>query len=313
VNAHALPIAIVIASRNRPGLLGDTVTSIGSGDALPSEIVIVDQSDAGTPSPAWHVPNPVVLQHVRTATRGVSAGRNLGARAARTALIAFIDDDMRVEPQWLSALTKALTAAGPSAAVTGRVTDGGPEGEGTFVSATVNGASPVSYAGRINIDVLAGGNMAVYRDAFLRLGGFDERLGPGTRFPAAEDNDLGFRMLAAGLRIVYVPEAVLVHRAWRRTSSYVPLRFAYGHGKGGFYIKHLHLSDLHMARRLAWDLGRRAVRTVRSAAHPRRALGEMAYAAGVVTGACEWLIRRPADQADHQELATEPEFNSDAH
>jgi len=295
MNAPLLPIAVVIASKNRPMLLGDTVTSLGTGDALPSEIIVVDQSDAEMPPPVWQVPQPIVVQHLRTISRGTSAGRNLGARAARAPLIAFIDDDMRVEPRWLSALTDALTAEGPSAAVTGRVTDGPPEGQGTFVAATVNALASVSYVGRLPIDVLAGGNMAVYRDSFLRLGGFDERLGPGTRFPAAEDNDLGFRMLGAGLRIVYVPDAVLVHRAWRGSASYVPLRYAYGHGKGGFYIKHLHLSDLHMARRLARDLARRAVRAVRSASHPRRALGEVAYAAGVVTGACAWLIRRPAD------------------
>ena len=72
-----------------------------------------------------------------------------------------------------------------------------------FVSSTV----PAVYEGRIGTDVLAGGHMATFRSLLRTVGGFDERLGPGLNFPAAEDNDLGFRMLETGYRILYVPEA----------------------------------------------------------------------------------------------------------
>ena len=292
MNGSALEVSVVIASRNRRELLADTVTSVGAGSVLPSEIIVMDQSDDHSPAPAWHVPPPVRVRHVRIPARGVSAGRNAGARVAQSPLLAFLDDDMSADPQWLASLTRVLVSEGPAVAVTGRVTAGEPERTGAFVPATADRLRPITYAGRLPIDVLAGGNMGIYRNTFLRSGGFDERLGPGTTFPAAEDNDLGFRLLGAGFRIVFVPEAVLVHRAWRQPEDYMALRFAYGLGKGGFYIKHTHLTDLYMARRLARDLARRGVRTVRSARHPRQALGEMAYAAGVVTGACEWLVRR---------------------
>lgn len=290
--SSALGVSVVIASRNRRELLADTVTSVGAGTLLPAEIIVMDQSDADAPPPAWRVPPSVALRHLRIPARGVSAARNAGARAADSPLVAFLDDDMSADPGWLASLVRVLVAEGPAAAVTGRVTAGEPERKGAFVPATADRLRPTTYTGRLPIDVLAGGNMAMYRNNFLRMGGFDERLGPGTSFPAAEDNDLGFRLLGAGLRIVFVPDAVLVHRAWRQPQDYMALRFAYGLGKGGFYIKHTHITDLYMAGRLARDLARRGVTTVRSARHPRKALGEVAYAAGIVTGACEWLVRR---------------------
>jgi GT2 family glycosyltransferase len=290
---ETLPISVVVATRNRPALLRDTVASIADGSAVPAEVIVVDQSDPPVVAHDWSVPAPVAARHLAMAPRGVSAARNLGARAARTAVLAFVDDDVCVAREWLSSMMREKQAAGPSAAVTGRVIAGSAERPGGFVYATVDRERRVVYAGRLPMDVLAGGNMAIDRDSFLRVGGFDERLGPGTAFPAAEDNDLGYRLLHAGFRIIYTPEAVAVHRAWRSASEYSHLRYAYGVGKGAFYLKHLHTSDWHMAGRLTQDLLRRGARTVRFAAHPRRALGEVAYAAGVVAGACSWVLQRP--------------------
>jgi hypothetical protein len=174
---------------------------------------------------------------------------------------------------------------------TGRVTAGHAETAGGFVPSTVDRQTPAVYSGRLRNDVLAGGNMALHRAAFMSVGGFDDRLGPGGAFPAAEDNDLGFRLLQSGCRVIYVPDAVLSHRAWRPASDYVSLRFAYGRGKGGFYLKHSHATDLHMMRRMAVDLLKRAVRAPRRARNPRLALGELAYAAGVLRGAADWMLQ----------------------
>ena len=106
------------------------------------------------------------------------------------------------------------------------------------------------YHGRIYKDVLYSGNMALYRTAIDEVGNFDECLGPGTHFPAAEDNDLGFRLLEAGYCIRYVPEAILYHHAWRSQSQVLQLRWAYARGQGAFYAKHLRMGDLYMLRRM---------------------------------------------------------------
>ena len=122
---------------------------------------------------------------------------------------------MFVTPTWLGSLIRALINGGTKAVVTGRVLPTSPETPGGFVPALVVREVPAVYEGRVGADVLAGGHMAIYRSIMQRVGGFDERLGAGAKFPAADDNDLGFRLLELGYRIIYVPEAILYHRAWR--------------------------------------------------------------------------------------------------
>ena len=134
--------------------------------------------------------------------------------------------------------------------------------------------------------------MVTYRSILDAVDCFDERLGPGTHFPAAEDNDLGFRLLEAGFRIIYAAEAVLYHRAWRGKGEYMPMRWSYGRGKGGFYTKYCSLKDLYILRRMIWDIAHRFFyfphRLLRD---PRRACGDIVYAAGILVGAIQWALR----------------------
>jgi GT2 family glycosyltransferase len=148
---------------------------------------------------------------------------------------------------------------------------------------------PAVYEGRIDNDVLAGGHMAAHRAAFETVGGFDERLGAGGEFPAADDNDLGFRLLEAEYRIVYAPQAVVYHRAWRGRGEHMRMRWSYGRGKGGFYTKYLSIKDPHILKRMMWDIGQRFFyfphRLLRD---PQRACGDMVYVAGILVGTLQW-------------------------
>jgi GT2 family glycosyltransferase len=134
-------------------------------------------------------------------------------------------------------------------------------------------------------------NLAARRATLLAVGGFDERLGPGTPYPAAEDNDLGHRLLEAGHQITYEPRATVHHRAWRSRSEQTRLHRQYGRGQGAFYAKHLALRDPYMVRRLVDDLRRNLVRVPRSLAG--RTTGprgrELAYLSGVASGMTRWL------------------------
>jgi len=284
-----LAASVIICTRNRHDLLAGSVHSILDADHVPAEIIIVDQSDG--PLVALDVPSgPCRVRHVQATPDGSSSARNRGAAEAGEDTLVFTDDDMIADARWLQSLVNTLFHARPNDVVTGRVLAGCVEIAGAFVPATVDATRPGVYIGRLSRDVLAGGNMAIRRTAFLSSGGFDTRLGPGSRFPAAEDNDFGFRVLEQGGRILYEPAAVLYHRAWRAPAAFLPLRFAYGRGKGGFYAKHLHIRDTHMLRRLIVDLARRPVRAARFALHPRRGLGELAYGMGMLRGLVEWSL-----------------------
>ncbi len=291
----AVETSVIISSRNRPRFLAECVSSILAGDDLPSELVIIDQSDTENGAIASTIaPASCSIRYSWSPTSGISRGRNAGIRLAQSEVLAFTDDDVLVSAGWLRALTRALLAAGPSTAVTGRVVAGKPERASGFAPSTKDDLEAVEYDRLEQADVLFSNNMAMHRSVFDRVGGFDERLGPGTRFPAAEDNDLGFRLLQAGCRVRYVPEATVIHRAWRGRADYLRLRWGYARGQGGFYAKHLQQHNHEVARRLAGDVGASA-RRVLSLAHGRRtAAAEAVSVLGLLSGAAEWLLtQRP--------------------
>jgi GT2 family glycosyltransferase len=280
--------SLIICSRNRPQLLLDAVESVLEGEQVPSEIILIDQSD---------VPNPALKQKQEfrgcwiryhwTDSRGVSVARNAGAMAAQHDVLVFMDDDMIAPFDWFGTLVLALIRLGHRGVVTGQVA---PAAAGGFAPSTKVDPTPALYEGRTGTDILYTGNMALYRATFIEAGGFDERLGPGTAFPAAEDNDLGFRLLEAGYRIAYVPEAVVYHQVWRTRRDYLALRGRYGRGQGAFYAKHLGLKDRYMLRRIVKDLALGMRGLPKSIVfQPYGAAGELAYMVGLIIGAAAWL------------------------
>lgn len=281
---------MVLATRGRPGFAARTAESVLGGTLVPDELLVVDQSrgpDAALTALAHQSPSIRILG---TTSSGLSRARNLGAAAASGEIVAFIDDDELADPGWLAALVAILSREGERTAVTGRVLPGEAEADDAVVPATVLAPHEARYRGRLGHDVLAGGNMGIHRSTFEALGGFDLRLGAGARWPAAEDNDLGLRLLDAGCSIVYAPAAVVRHRAWRSGRSYPVLRWRYGLGKGGFYAKHARLDGGYGLRRAARDVGRRTARVVVTVwRRPRFAAGELLYAIGVVVGMTRWL------------------------
>src|SRR5260221_8069879 len=114
------PTSLIVCSRNRPQLLVDTVHSIVTAEAIPTELIVVDQSDR--PNPALEQMSPSAgcqIRYLWTRTVGLSRANNLGIAAARYDLLIFTHDDVFVSADWLEAITRALLAAGSRSVVTG--------------------------------------------------------------------------------------------------------------------------------------------------------------------------------------------------
>ena len=284
------PTSLLICSRDRPRLLRETIESVLRGLETPTELIVVDQSARqDSPLAELTTPRACELRYLWSQTTGLSRGRNIAIAAARHDIVAIIDDDMFVEEAWFGALVRALIGAGPDAVVTGRVLPSEAEMPGGFVPALVRSDQPAVHRGLLDRDVLAGGHMAAWRAMLVEFGGFDERLGAGSVFPAADDNDFGLRLLEAGRQIVYAPEAVVYHRAWRPGREYLPMRWNYGRGKGGFYAKHLGRPDGYMTRRLRRDITRRLIGLPRRLwRDPRGGVGDLVYIAGIARGLTMW-------------------------
>jgi GT2 family glycosyltransferase len=289
-----LAATVLVCSRDRPDFLLDAVESILAGARVPAELLVVDQSGARHDVlGAMENVRGCAVRYLHSATSGLSRARNIGLRNAANETVVMIDDDMLVEVDWLERLLEGVAAAGPRGIATGRVLAATSDGDGVVPDAAlVTLAEPAVFRGRQPNDVMPGANVAVPRGLVLELGGYDERLGAGTRFSAADDNDMGFRLLEAGCELRHVPEAVAYHRPWRSRGERLRLRWRYGRGKGAFYAKHLRRSDPFMWRRLATDLGSRARRAVVAAPRrPRTVVGEAVSVAGILSGALSWAIR----------------------
>ncbi len=291
MTGSSLPaVSVVVPTRDRPQLVHEAVLSILAGDVLPDEIVVIDQGTSAAAEVGDLGGGACEVRHQRERGRGLSRARNAGIAAARNEVIVFVDDDLLVDNAWLGVLVTALVHGGPRLVVTGRVLETAPEQQGSFAPSSVTSTESKEFQGRLGDDVIAGGNLAVHRSAFEEVGLFDVRLGAGSRFPGAEDNDFGYRVLEAGYRIRYEPAALVHHRAWRPHADFARIRWGYGLGQGGFYAKHLRLRDLHMLGRFVRHAGQRIILLpVRTFYDRRRFTGDLAFLAGLVVGFFRWL------------------------
>ena len=251
-------ISVLIATADRPALLAGCLESLSFSRFFGAEVLVLDQSRREHTLPPERN-SGLVVRHLRCPRRGKSAALNLGVREARASWLAFTDDDCRVAPDWLEVIGRAAGEPGIGCALTGRVVAGMPEGEAVTAPSLREKDREMTFRAPSFRDVLFGNNMAIPAELLRRAGCFDEGLGPGTTAPAAEDNDLGYRLLRAGVPIRYLPTMTVTHRSWRSGQEQVRLYRGYGVGQGTFYAKHARRGDLHMAARMArsiWDAGR---------------------------------------------------------
>lgn len=279
---------VVISTRSNARLARAAVESVLAGGTRPDELILVDQSPELDPLVAeLGASDGVTVLH--STTIGLSAGQNAAIRSSSSDALFFTDDDVEVAPDWLARMLEALAAAGPRAAVTGRVL---PLTAGPRNLALATSEEHVVHRAPGLRDVLSGNSMGVYRSAFEECGLFDERLGPGARFPSAGDNDLGYRLLRAGYEIHYVPTAVVYHHPRPSDRAVGRSMVDMGIGQGAFLMKHALAGDPLMRRRLlgtpAWWIARMLRR--RPSDRSRKGHGDIRYLAAFVRGAIGFLL-----------------------
>ena len=223
------PISVVVATRDRPERLERCLESICEALRVKDELIVVDS--ASTDGRTTAVAIRAGAQLIRCEQPGASRARNAGWRAARYPVVAFTDDDCRPARGWVAALAEAFSDPGVGWATGPVAVPPGQEGTDRPVALV-----PPRPAGALTIrtpePVGSGNNCAIRSDVLAALGGFDERLGPGTWLAAAEDLDVFDRLLAAGVAGRYVPAAVMHHEQWRDRRALLRLDWGYGKGQG---------------------------------------------------------------------------------
>jgi GT2 family glycosyltransferase len=260
----AVTVTVVVPTRNRGDLIGETVASLIALEDPGMEILVVDQSndDATRRCVSSVAEGDPRVRVVPTPTVGSSAARNVGAQLATGELVAYTDDDCIVTKGWLTAIVEEFADSSVSA-VFGRLVpyEGGTR-TGREVGFKPNEARQVFTRKLPPWYIGHGGNMAFRRSALLAAGGFDPLLGAGGFFGACEDPDLAYRLVASAGKIVYSPRAEAYHKHWKDWRAQKRMERNYGIGAGAMFAKYVRCGDGYGARLAAtwiWELGVRRV------------------------------------------------------
>jgi GT2 family glycosyltransferase len=261
------PVSVVICTRDRPDALARCLAALRAGEARPAEVVVVDQGRGESARPAaealraegWRV------AYLPQEPRGLAAAQNAGVGTASSPYVAVTDDDCVPDRGWLAVLARTFAEDPGVDVLAGRVLPAEPVGEKRVPVSTRASVARRDFRGRqVPWHVGSGNNFALAREWYLRVGGCDERLGPGAPGQGGVDMDLFYRLLRAGARVRYEPEALVLHE--RQTpADRRARRPMYGHGMGAACGIWLRQGDAYAVPVLARWLLLRLARVARPA------------------------------------------------
>jgi GT2 family glycosyltransferase len=260
-------VTVVISTMDRPAAVGRCLDAIGRGSMLPREIVIVDQSrdDATERVMRLRSDADVPVRYQRSESRGLGASQNVAVRLAGTAVVAVTDDDCIVDARWIEVIARTFAANPELDLLAGRVLPLPAADDRIWpVSLRESTVRREFFAYAPPWHVGSGNNFAVRRAAYMRAGGCDERLGPGSPAHGGVDTDLFFRMLRSGCRARFEPDAVVYHERQTRAGR-LQRRPMYGRGIGASCALRLRDGDMFALRMLGDWARLRTGRLVRAA------------------------------------------------
>lgn len=281
----------VVCTYDRPAMMAGCIASLDRALLPSDQLVVVEAGDSATAAALAARRDVAPAVHLRAERPGKSRQLNSGVAAAEGQILLFTDDDVRVQPSCRAAMTAPF--ADPSVgAVCGRVAGlhygpARPAGVGED-DAFEAPFETWTYA--------HGALMAVRADALHDAGGFDERLGPGTR-AYGEEHDLLLRVRERGWKVMVAPAAAAEHLDWRDREARGRNQIVYERGAGAFVGAALRRSPRRgvpvLAARLRyqlWLVGE----------HPRLGLrGLQAFVGGLLYGARlrqrRWLDGAPGN------------------
>jgi GT2 family glycosyltransferase len=221
LSSGALPsVTVIVVNWNGKDYLDPCLQSLQALD-YPSDrlqIIVVDNAshDGSIEHLRRHYSTVTVLP--QTHNLGFSPAVNLAASSATTDAVALVNNDMRVDPQWLRHLAKWYRPEQGTVCVAGTMLNwDGDRIDYAGGAVNLHGFGEQPHHGQPLSEVVlvdgstqpfaCGGSMLVHRETFVSLGGFDPAF-----FAYFEDVDFGLRLQVCGLRTVLAAHAISYHR-----------------------------------------------------------------------------------------------------
>jgi glycosyltransferase involved in cell wall biosynthesis len=208
-------VTIVICTRNRAPLLHRCLESIARLQRTPDEVIVVDNTRGDSETKA--VVRAFGATYIIEPIQGVSRARNRGLAESHSEIVAYLDDDVTPDVNWLGYLLEPFKDP-QVAVVTGKVVTPLPPvvGSAKRPIRSVSKKDPewfeLAAFGGLGLE----SNMAFRRDTCAGERVFDERLGRGAPFQVAEGHYAFALLLSRGYTAVRVPEAIVFHAALTR-------------------------------------------------------------------------------------------------
>jgi glycosyltransferase involved in cell wall biosynthesis len=291
-------VTVAIPTCNRPEDLDRCLSSLWRVESTDWRLLVVDQSDGDRTCRVvedWRrlIPH---LEYLRLADKNASAARNLAIQSAGGGVLAFLDDDCTVQPEWVEQVRDAFEHEPDATLIFGAVVAAAHAPSAVYIPAY----EPARVRRlRGSMGELQARGMGASMSLRLRQGArprFDLSLGPGSRFRSSQDVDYTYRALAAGETVVETPRITVTHhgaRSYAEGAARAKWR-DYMYGAGACHAKLVRCGQWIMLATIAGKLARSvtAIRPHNALRHRPTHFGLiLMYARGLRDG-----LRAPVDR-----------------
>jgi glycosyltransferase involved in cell wall biosynthesis len=222
-------VSIIVPARNSEQTIGPCVSSILRADYPTDrrEVIVVDN---GSTDRTAEIVRGYAVRYLTEPRRGPSAARNAGIESSAGQILAFVDSDCVATTGWLRALVREFED-GDVAAVAGEIVSYPPTTPAERYSAI---RKPRWQEPALNLSrpFAVTANVAFRRDTFERIGLFDPKL------VRAQDKDIGWRLLGAGLKLAYSADALVLHRHRQTSWAFFMQHAGWGYGAALLHRKY---------------------------------------------------------------------------
>jgi glucosyl-dolichyl phosphate glucuronosyltransferase len=225
--------SIIVCTYNRAESLRETLRAIRAQQVDPGcawEVIVVNNNSVDHTAEviAKAQRDWPLLRSEFEPEQGLSHARNRGISTARGRILLFTDDDVLPEPDWMEKILAGLESHGADACggYIAPIWEASPPEwltERFYGFLAVRTGRSDDYVIESPSDAPFGANMAFQRTVFEKVGRFDTNRGrKGNVLASGEDGDMFERILAAGLKVVFLGSARVHHKveAFRLTKRY---------------------------------------------------------------------------------------------
>lgn len=202
-------VSIVIPVYNGGDAFKRCLTSIQRWAPASTEVIVVSDGDSDG---SWRLAEKFGTRVIRLSeSKGPANARNIGAEAAKSDIVFFVDADVEILPDTISKISESFCTHPQLAALIGSYDDA--PGDPSFLSQYKNLFHHYTHqTACLDASTFWGACGAIRRPVFQEIGGFDASY----RRPCIEDIELGYRLKQAG-HVIHLRKDIQVKHLKRWT------------------------------------------------------------------------------------------------